>query len=123
MCQSSYFYIVNLFVQAMKLTCAALLDGSLKSDNYAPPPAPPRQMGPAPPRQMGRTRQKEKQSTRTVRPKIVRAKGYKKRRRETREDFSREEKYMHYRRPRATKGKTLPILTRKENGFPVDGDS
>jgi hypothetical protein len=75
---------------------------------------------PAPPRQMGRTRRKEKQSARTVRPKTLREKGNKKRRRETREDFSRKEKYMRFAhddakpeeqrasRPRATKGKTSP---------------
>jgi hypothetical protein len=51
---------------------------------------------PAPPRQMGRTRRKEKQSARTVRPKTLREKGNKKRRRETREDFSRKEKYMRF---------------------------
>jgi hypothetical protein len=53
-----------------------------------------RPRAPAPPRQMGRTRRKEKPSARTVRPKTLRAKGDKKRRRETREDFSRKEKYI-----------------------------
>jgi hypothetical protein len=47
-------------------------------------------------RQMGRTRQKEKQSARTVPPKTLRAKGDKRSRRETREDFTRKEKYMRF---------------------------
>jgi hypothetical protein len=45
---------------------------------------------------MGRTRRKEKQSARTVQPKTFRVKGDKKRHRETREDFSRKQKYMRF---------------------------
>jgi hypothetical protein len=87
---------------------------------------------------MGCTCRKEKQSARTVQPKTFRAKGYKKRRRETREDFSRKEKHMRFAafrrwknddarleeqramfvsRPRATKGKTSPKLHAKETVF------
>jgi hypothetical protein len=61
-------------------------DRSLKLDNYA--------SRARRPHQMGRTRRKEKQSARTVRPKTLHAKGYKKRRREIREDFSRKEMTM-----------------------------
>jgi hypothetical protein len=46
---------------------------------------------------MGRTRRKEKQSARPVRPKTLRAKGDKKRRRETREGFSRKKKVHAFR--------------------------
>jgi hypothetical protein len=52
---------------------------------------------------MGRTRRKEKQSTRTVRSKTLRAKGEKKKksenkeRRETREDFSRKRQVQAFR--------------------------
>jgi hypothetical protein len=88
---------------------------------------------------MGRTRRKEKQSARTMQPKTLRAKGYKKRRRETREDFSRKEKYMRFaasrryemttqnpknkgqcfvNRPGATKAKTSPNLHAKKTVFP-----
>jgi hypothetical protein len=46
---------------------------------------------------MGRTCRQEKHSPRTVRPKTLRAKSYKKRRRETREDFSRKRKLHAFR--------------------------
>jgi hypothetical protein len=46
---------------------------------------------------MGRTCRKEKQSDRTEQPKTLHAKSYKKRRRETREDFSRKRKVHPFR--------------------------
>jgi hypothetical protein len=55
---------------------------------------------PAPPRQIVSKCREEKQSARTVRQKTLRAKGDKKRRHETREDFSRKEKYMRFAVPR-----------------------
>jgi SNF2 family DNA or RNA helicase len=73
---------------------------------------------------MGRTRRKKKQSGRTVRLKTLRAKGNKKRRRETREDFSRKEKYMRRTKgnvssvgPAQLKGKLRPYLHTGENVF------
>jgi hypothetical protein len=93
---------------------------------------------------MGRTRQKEKQSARTVRPKTLRAIGYKKRRREIRVDFSRKKKYNRFAasrrwkngdvrpeelralfisRPRATEGKTFPNLHAKKTVFCANSDS
>jgi hypothetical protein len=91
---------------------------------------------------MGRTRRKEKQSARTVRPKTLRAKGDKKKCRETREDFSRKEKYMRFAAPRRwemtvqgpknkgqcslvspaqPKGKLRPIYTPRKR-FPRNSD-
>jgi hypothetical protein len=90
----TYIYVQELFISMFdyliiyNLTCAALPDGSLKRCNYASRARPSAPDGPHAP--------KRKESARTMRPKILRAEGDKKRRRETQEDFSRKEKYMRF---------------------------
>jgi hypothetical protein len=72
------------------LTCAAFPDGSLKPGNYASRACP---FAPDRPHA----------------PKTLRAKGDKKRRRETREDFSRKEKYMRFAASRTSRRRRQPV--------------
>jgi hypothetical protein len=92
------------------LTCAAFPGGSLKPDNY--------DSLVCPSASDGHTRRKEKQSARTVWPKTLRAKRYKKRRHETREDFSGKEKYMRFAASRCWEMTTVGPAQPKEKRLP-----